>query len=300
MSNVAEPLWNGDLSTGNLSQYGGWEYAGTFTHTPPLSERVTVAATIDGITPPPTLRNLMRVTVRPGDTYGKSTGWRTLARQYEPIRPIQAGHDSIYVWAQLVPPNYPGDANMWVAPIEVHQSKAPYVTGATGPAPAGIVATGSGFDVHVRGGRDLSGERVDYVRQTVANVYPRDKWLVFVMRYRHDVNPRGIFELLYAVPGEVPRALISKAGIGTMYEQTTNYVLIGAYRDQSGTAVTTYYLAGFREYAYADLGSALSYAAGIAGATTDKFAAARRYVERFRTASPNVAAAFDETFKALS
>src|SRR5215470_6651923 len=95
--------WNADLSTGDRSQFGDWEWGGTYDGSPPLGDRVTVAKTIDGVQSP-IGTNVMRIIVAPGDQFGGSTGWRTLVR----IPPERTnggrlvtrdqGYDSSYTW----------------------------------------------------------------------------------------------------------------------------------------------------------------------------------------------------------
>jgi hypothetical protein len=249
----AAPIWNGDFTADPFFAPGMVEYGGTFDGTPALSQRVTIASSIDGITPPRGLSKLAKITVAPGDQYGGSTGWRTLSRQYNPLRTFPQGHDSWFVYAVRVPDDYPGDATPWVAPWEVHQTKASYVT-VTGVAPAHMIAKGgSTANIDVAGGRD--GARVLAVNHPVP--FTHGEWNIYAMRYKHDLAPNGAFELY-----RNGSPLIQRTGIGTMYEGTQNYFEWGLYRAQSGTSVTTMYLAGVREYA--NKSDALAYAASLA------------------------------------
>jgi hypothetical protein len=42
--------------------------------------------------------------------------------------------------------------------------------------------------------------------------------------------------------------LVSMSGIGTMYEETYNYLLFGIYRAQTGTSTTSAYFDAMREF----------------------------------------------------
>jgi hypothetical protein len=239
------PIWNGDFETGNLSQWGAWEFGGTFDGTPSLSQRVSVGTNIDGFTPAQG-SYFERVSTAPGDQYGSSTGWRTISRQYEPIKPINAGYDSWYVWAMLLPNGYPGDANIWQTGPEMHQSKAPYVS-VTGVAPFHFIAYGTSMHIDVAGGRD--GDRTVYVNQSFLNGYAHNTWYIFAMHYKHDLAPNGAFEFYYGKKGDSSMTkLVSMSGIGTMYEETYNYLLFGIYRAQTGTSTTSAYFDAMREF----------------------------------------------------
>jgi hypothetical protein len=242
---IGTPVWNGDFETGNLSQWGGWEYGGTFDGTPALNQRSSVGTNIDGFSP---LQGsyFNKVSVAPGDAYGSATGWRTLARQYEPIKPINAGYDSWYTWGMLLPNGYPGDAKMWQTGPEMHQSKAPYVS-VTGVAPFHFIAYGTYMHIDVAGGRD--GARTVYVDQAFLNNYAHNTWYIFAMHYKHGLTPNGAFEFYYGKKGDTSMTkLVSLSGIGTMYEQTYNYLLFGIYRDQTGTSTTTAYFDALKEF----------------------------------------------------
>jgi hypothetical protein len=252
---IGTPIWSGDFETGNLSQWGGWEYGGTFDGTPALNQRSTVSTGIDGFSP---LQGAYfnKISVAPGDAYGSATGWRTLARQYEPIRPINAGYDSWFVWGMLLPNGYPGDANMWQTGPEMHQSKAPYVS-VTGVAPFHFIAYATSLHIDVAGGRD--GSRVVYIDQNFLNNYAHNTWYIFAMHYKHGLTPNGAFDFYYGKKGDAAMTkLVSMSGIGTMYEQTYNYMLFGIYRAQTGTSTTTAYFDGMKEFAGSS--DALNYA----------------------------------------
>lgn len=257
----ADPLWDGTIPRGEI------EFAGIGKTSPTIGERFTVAAQIDGIRPPGVATSMTRFIVKPGDQYGGSTGWRTLARQFDPAKPPTvngvtygtSGYDSSYALAILLPAGYPADANMWVAPIEMHQTKAPYVT-VTGVAPMHLIADSSVFNLDVAGGRD--GGRIIGVSQKVATGYAKGVWHVFAFRYLHHPTA-GAFELWYAPAGQQMQKVVGNTGIGTMYDQTRNYPLFGIYRGQSGASTTTVYLSGLREYA--KLADALAWANQLCG-----------------------------------
>jgi hypothetical protein len=253
---VSSPLWNGD----SPGDYGdGWEFGGTFDGTPPLGDRVTAAATLDGLTPPGAAPSVLRVRVAPGDQYGGSSGWRTLGHAWpkgSSTHTFSSGTVAYWVWAQYTPAGYPGDANVYAAPFEIHQSKADYVS-VTGPAPLNIV-TGSGgaLSIRVSGGRD--GQRIDYIRQT----FPAAAgWNVWTVRYLNGTATSGGFTLWHCTKGTSPASLLDRQGIGTMYDGTVNYPLVGVYRAETGTSTTTLYLAGVREYG--DQPSALNWASQL-------------------------------------
>jgi hypothetical protein len=262
---------------------------------------VTVAKSIDGIAPPPGCDYLMKVVCKKGDLYGKApnfaSGWRTESQLGSNLRLMGAGYDSTWTWAQLVRADYPGDANPFVAPIEMHQTGP-----AVGVAPMNLAQKSSGLFFLVSGGKDGTTGRVEYVRRTFSGYAP-NVWNVSMLRYKHGLAPNGAVELYHGVGGQMIE-LVNAPKIGTMYEGTLNYPEIGLYRDQSGSADLVMYLAGWREYSA--VAEASAWATKLAGGSTpppppaDKFAAARAKVELFRAGSPNIAAAFDETFKALS
>lgn len=252
---IGTPIWNGDFETGNLSQWGAWEYGGTFDGTPALSQRVSVGTNIDGFSPLQG-KYFDKVSTAAGDAYGGATGWRTLARQYEPIKPINAGYDSWYVWGMLLPNGYPGDANMWQTGPEMHQSKAPYVT-VTGVAPFHFIAYANNMHIDVAGGRD--GARTVYVNQAFLSGYTHNTWYIFAMHYKHGLVPDGAFDFYYGKKGDSSMTkLVSMSGIGTMYEQTYNYMLFGIYRDQTGTSTTSAYFDAMKEFS--DGNDAINYA----------------------------------------
>jgi len=252
------PIMNGDFETGNLSQWGQWEYGGTFDGTPSLSQRVTVGTSIDGFSPLQG-KYFEKISTAPGDQYGSSTGWRTLSRQYEPIKPLNAGYDSWYVWGMLLPNGYPADANMWQTGPEMHQSKATYVT-VTGVAPFHFIAYGSNMHIDVAGGRD--GARVLYVDQSFLSNYSHNTWYIFAMHYKQGLTPNGAFEFYYAKKGDSAMTkLVSMSGIGTMYEGTYNYMLFGIYRAQTGTSTTSAYFDAMKEFASGT--DALNYAKSL-------------------------------------
>lgn len=249
-------VWKGDFSTGDAKQYaGGWEYHGS--QQPPPVQYVAVGENVNGFAPPPGCKYLAAITVRPGDTYGGSTGWRTLGRQFDPAQGRAAPYESWYVWAQLLPADFPGDADILVAPFEVHQTKAADVA-VTGPAPVNTAAnhSGNGEFVSVKGGKD--GAFTEYIKTTVDTAAPRGVWRVYTCHVALAAAPDGAFGLYL-----VDQPLVARTGIGVGYEGTTNYPLFGLYRNQVGTSVTRLYLAGVREYSTA--AEAFAWARTLAG-----------------------------------
>lgn len=251
-------LFNGDLATGDLSQFGGWEFGGTQDGTPKLSERVTVGSVIDGYRGPAGL-NVMRVVCAPGDQYGSSTGWRTVTRipkEGAGGSPVtrDAGYDSAYAWAVLLPPDWPADANPWLGGPEWHHT-------GTSIAPHHFIPYRDQVWVDVFGGNDKA--KTTYVSEYVLDNVEHGVWHVFCERYRHGLAPDGIYELWHAKAGGPLSKLVAKTGIGTMYQGFRNYMLFGHYREAKGTKASTIYFAGFREYATAE--EALAWAASLAG-----------------------------------
>jgi len=246
-------LWNADLETGDTSQFGDFEWGGTFDGVPPLSDRVTVDTVIDGYTPAEG-NYFMSVEVHPGDQYGGSTGWRTLARQASPIPFRNAGYDSTFVWCSLFPPGWVFDANPWLAGMEVHH------TGGS-VAPCHFIVYSNYMYVDLFGGNDAN--KTIYMQQQILNNYQHGVWYVFVCRYKHNVAPNGVYQLWYGKLGTdtTMHQLIDLSGVGTMYVGFTNYFLFGHYRAQSGSSVTKMYMDGMREYSTS--AEALSYATGI-------------------------------------
>lgn len=126
----------------------------------------------------------MRITTKAGDQYFSTTGWRTLGRQFDPAkRTLPAGYESSYVLLWRVPVGWPFDGKVWAAPMEMHQTKAPYVT-ITGPAPFNMGVGASAIGLRVSGGKD--GARVDAVATNVCSGYRQGVKQVSVIRYKHD------------------------------------------------------------------------------------------------------------------
>jgi hypothetical protein len=246
-------LWNGDLETGDLSQLGNFEWGGGVDGTPPLSQRVTVAQNIDGYTAAQG-SYFMRLIVAPGDQYGASNGWRTLFRQANPIPIRGAGYDSTFVWAMLVPPGWPGDANVWLCGLEVHH------TGTT-VAPSHVYMYANDMLLDVQGGNDAAFTR--YVLQHFEAGYTKGVWHVFVSRIRHNLAPNGIYQLWHGQLGRdaTMTPIVDAQNIGTMYSGFNNYMLFGHYRGQTGVGTTTCYIDACREYSTS--AEALAYAEGI-------------------------------------
>ena len=253
----ADPIWNADLSTCDRSQWGAWEYGGTFDGTPPLNDRVTVAASLDGITGP-TGGCVMRIRTAPGDQYGSSTGWRTASRlppEYTnggQIVKRPHGYESSYTWAVLLPAGYPGDANVWQNGTEFHSSQ--YVP----VAPYHFFIYANDMRVDVAGNQGAgNANRVVYVDQRFLAGYQKNRWYVFTERYKHGVYPNGSYELWGGLLGTDTQMnqIISAANIGSAYknfetgELIPNYMMFGQYRDDIGTSTMTSYNGGYREYA---------------------------------------------------
>jgi hypothetical protein len=102
--------------------------------------------------------------------------------------------------------------------------------------------------IDVAGGRD--GARTVYVNQNFLSGYSHNTWYIFAMHYKQGLTPNGAFEFYYAKKGDSAMTkLVSMSGIGTMYEETYNYMLFGIYRAQSGTSTTSVYFDAMKEFA---------------------------------------------------
>lgn len=255
------PIWNADLSTGDLSQYGGWEYGGTFDGTPPLSERVLVATSIDGFEPAQG-DYLMRIRCAPGDDYGGSTGWRCVTRlppertNGGQIVKYTEGMDTSYTWAQLIPSGYPGDSGVWQAGPEWHGP-------GNVPAPHHFMTRGSDIFVDVYGGVGTDEGKTTELRASFLQGYAKGVWYVFTCRYKHSAIGSGHFELWWGRKGVdiQMRREFFLPNIKTMFNTGSNYMLFGLYRPKTGAGTLTYYVGGWREYHTLD--SALAWARKI-------------------------------------
>ena len=239
---AAPPLWRGDTAS---DFKGGWEFAGTSKSSPTLGQRVTY-------TPgggPAAAAGTLHITVQPGDQYFSTSGWRTLGRPFDPgVRTLPAGYKSWWVWAEKLPPSYPGDANVWVSPLESHQTKPSYVS-VTGPSPFNMTTSTNGVGLTLRGGRD--GSYTTYVNQLYPGSFTAGVWNVYALYIDHEYSG-GAVELWHCAQGGTPAQVMSRSGISTMYEGTTTYIEFGLYRAQTGTSTTSLDVAGLREYADRD------------------------------------------------
>lgn len=261
-ASTGAPVWKGDFSTGNWSQWGAVEWGGTFDNTPPLSDRLKCGPTIDGFHPPNGLTNFGEVIVGPGDQYGGSSGERTLLRQYEPIRLIPQGYDSWYVLAIRLPIGFPAGSNLWISGMDMHQTKASYVS-VTGPAPFGMRGfdPASGFEINLAGGKDgARNVTIDHLR--FAKGYDPSKWQIIALRYKHDPY-HGAFELQYGQEGDTSlKSIVNIPDGGTSYADTQSYPLFGLYRAAGSTSVIKMHIAGCEYPIKAD---ALAYATSLLG-----------------------------------
>jgi hypothetical protein len=240
--------WNGDFETGDLSQWAGVEYGGTFDGTPPLSEQVKILTEDAGLKP---LfgKYMAKILVPPGSQYGGSTGWRCLMRPHPDAEMLVGnGYDSTWVYTIAVPSDFPqnGSQALWVAGLEIHHSNG--VNGAPHHMQAD---TNKRFWVDVAGG-DLNNRTVS-VKQAF-RAFTNVKWYVVVERYKHDAAS-GAYELYIGEVGtdQAPVLQVSKNNIPTQYfpyngQEVKNYPLFGLYVDQVGTATTAIYLDQVREY----------------------------------------------------
>lgn len=264
-------VWNADLATGDRSQYGDWEFGGTFDGVPSISQRVIVAPTIDGYSSP-IGTSVMKVITAPGDSYGASTGWRTVCRMPPEstnggqIVQRPHGYDSSWTWLVLVPSGWPFGASVWQSGPEFHSSQ--YVP----VAPYHFIIYANEMRVDVAGNKGQgNSNRVVYVDERFLTGYEKNRWYVFSERYRHGVYPNGHYELWAGKVGggRQMTKLIDGPGIGSAYKEDDgtlipNYMMLGNYRAQSGTEPMHLYYGGFREYA--SLASAKSWAEQILAA----------------------------------
>ena len=220
-------VWLVDNEGGDVGKLGDWEYGGTFDGTPPLGERVQIIAGGAGHG-----SKFVRTIVAPGDQYGGSTGWRTIARQGNPMPIRKAGYDSCYCWMMRAPSGWPGDANIWMAGMEWHH------TGAT-VAPHHIaVIAGQQIWVDVNGGEEKNWQRPVNQNFLAGEIVP-DRWLFFGERYLHHPSA-GAYGLYFLDPSKDKqvRTVIEKSNIPTNYIGFDDYALFGHYRNNTGSAVT--------------------------------------------------------------
>lgn len=259
---AAAPIWT--LETGK----GAWEYGGTQDGTPPLSQRVEMAAEIDGVRAL-SGGKVMRVQVHSGDQYGGSTGERTLVRQCQPLDPCMRlpGYRSAFVMPFYVKAEYPGvtpegdRADVWVFPFEFHHN-----TG-KGTAPLNMRLYSDGLRLIVKSGRD-DANKVEHDK-TYLPAYARNGWHVLVLDYEHAFVPDGYVALWHGRPGDADlRKLVELDGIGTMYTNAAkNYALVGGYRPNEGASPMKTYLdaTGFSEWTLTS--DALDYGRKLIGAS---------------------------------
>jgi hypothetical protein len=164
------------------------------------------------------------------------------------------------VWAERAPTTYPDDANIWVAPFELHQTKASYVS-VTGPAMVDFITTPTGAALQLRGGRD--GAATTYVNKTYPGTYTPGVWNVYVLGDDIETTATGSVELLHCTSTSPLSQVMSIGGISTLYEGTTAYVEFGIYRAQTGASTTSMDFSGLREYP--DRASAIDWAANLCG-----------------------------------
>lgn len=252
-------IWNGDFSTGDRRQYGGIELGQKNGATP--GNRLLVGTSLDGVKPPPGCSHLGKWIVKPGDQYFSTTGYRTLARQYETgsgagIRYMPVGYDTWWAVACRFPASYPRNLGngVWTAPFEWHHS------GTQGVTPFHIMFQRDHVEFDVRGGNG-SGT----FQKNLLPGWKRDRWYVLAWRYK--IHPTaGAIEVWGAEQGQTLQKLGEATG-GTTYSSSPElYSLIGLYSPTGLNGDLEMYTAGMREYSARD--EALAWARQLAGGST--------------------------------
>ena len=212
-------LWNGDLTTGDRSQYGAVEFGGTFDGSPSLGERVIVGPSVDGKQPRHPAAAIMKTLVRSGDRYGSSSGERTLLRQHEPIRSRGNGYDSAIAMSVMFPDEYPfGNLDAWGL-IEWHGA-SPY------PSLVNLrpLATSLICEVNSTTG---SVSRKPY---TVIESIKKGVWYDIVLRVRHALA--GAVEVWVREAGQPFARVVNLPVVPTCLN--SNYLLVGFYGAAQG------------------------------------------------------------------
>lgn len=232
------------------------EWGGVADGIPPLSDRLKQAASFGAYTPPAGCTVMQLVQVAPSDgPYFSSTGWRNLTREAQPVPYRTAGYEEWQVFAVLTPAGFPADANMWVSGFEMHQTDP---GGGTGVAPSHCIFHGTGLSLDCYGGTTSAsggignpGRTTTYSNTfTAAKYTTRDKWHVCVVHYKHGIGSNGAYEFFHGLQG-TDTSVASITGLhtgSTIYGSTSNYLLFGIYRSQSGSSTTTIYTAGWKSY----------------------------------------------------
>lgn len=237
--------WDGRLK----QNWGGIEHGNTFDGGPaPVWE----GAVIDGVKPPPGCTVVQKMSCRPKDGhYGSSTGYRCLFRQHEPIQLRDVGYASHIGIAIQLPGNYPGGANMWVAPFELHQTSP---GGVTGVANMHLIFDGSGLSFDVNGGNTPQSGGIGnpgWIRTYSAHwpINERNVMHLIWLYYKYGLGD-GEFQLFHAVAGRdkafTPLTPLV-TGKYTAYRDLKFYPEVGIYRQDSGNADTDFYIAGAQE-----------------------------------------------------
>lgn len=263
---MAAPLWDGR----SLHSWGGTEYGGTFDGTPPVGDRLSEAASFGNVKPPGQCSVVQRIICAPGDQYGSSTGWRNLSRESEPIKLVGAGYDTTYTFCIQVPGGFPGDANIYITGLEIHQTNP---SGGTGVSPGGLIfGRGQGVELRVAGGPTPQSGGIGNPGRVVSYdqsfpITAQDVWHVFALRWRHGLKGAGggAVSLWHGQAGldNSMQLLAEVKDVYTMYAGLSNYPLFGLYRNNTGSTTTTVYAAGWMEWA--DSGDALNFANQMLG-----------------------------------
>lgn len=224
-----------------------------------LSDILQEAPSIDGIKPPAGCAVMQKLKLRAQDgQYGGSTGRRNMSRFYKDQPQAewqkalrQEGYASTTLGCIMLPTNFPNGGNMWVAPLEFHQSDP---GGGTGVAEMHVIFNGSSMSFDVGGGPRQAGGlgNPGKIRTFSAN-YPINERLVWHLIYLYYKlgSSNGEFELMYAQVGR-DSVLKSLSGLRqgpTCYASLLEYVLLGLYNSLSSTGETDIYLAGWGEKA---------------------------------------------------
>jgi len=264
-----QPLWNADLSnvaagsTGSPA-YPTWEHGGTFDGTPSLSQRVSVGnPSLDGFSPPVGLNKVLRMETAPGDQYGGSTGWRTSARQHEPLQTRALGYESTYVWFKLFPTDWVSRNSGRIIYLTDHQFHP--TSGNTQGLVFFLLDQAGVYKARILYG--ISGVSGSPDLTTAASLslsnFQLATWHCFVSQTKPAHNSQGIWKVWHGIVGVnssvqsvVSFPAISWGYTGGTYNGITttdrHYPMgCGAvhYCQQAGSGTMRSYTAGAREYA---------------------------------------------------
>lgn len=234
---------NGDWNTGNRSQYGGVEYVGTFSGSPSVDTRLTVAQTIDGYT----ARDggyMAKFLIKPGDQYGSSSGERCLIRWQEnngnPVT-MPSGYDSYLAFSILFPTQWGfgigGNLDIYQC-LEWH--------GPAGvPAAMGFRPLFDHIRIEIKGGNNVFQPAIIVVTDLRNHL---GVWHDFIYRGLHHES-NGTVQIWHRIPSVEAsfRQIVNRTGVPTRFSSGGSYLLWGIY-GAAASADRWVYLDANREY----------------------------------------------------